>query len=319
MQAIAPPMHELFELVLLLDPAEAKWDTLREQAEQRCRALAADLEQARARLTKEAAHERLEEALAAASSTLEEIASAMSSSAGAEQWRRLYGALAKNYDQLARAVERLPERFELPVRRLTRRNYSRNVFHVAGGMAAALILHFLLTERQAVWVMIAFAGTCALLELLRRMSGSTNELLMVLFQRIARPHEYYRMNSSTWYAFGLLVSIALYSKLPVEVACVVLGFADPVASNLGRAYGRTKLFRDKSFVGTAAFFGTALVCATAYLFVFASLPLTTVLAVAGAAAIAGAIAELYTVGVDDNFSVPVVVATAVYLVGTCVG
>ncbi|MEQ9502751.1 MAG: hypothetical protein RIT81_38130 [Deltaproteobacteria bacterium] len=317
MQAIAPSMHELSQIVLLLDPAEARWDTLREQAEARCRALAAELETLRARLTKEAAHERLEEALASASVTLEELATALASSAGAEQGRRLYGALAKNYDQIARAVETLPGRLDLPVRRLTPRNYARNVFHVAGGLGAALILHFLLTAEQAVWVMVFVAGGAAGLEIVRHRFTSANDFLMgiPLLRRIARPHEYHGINSSTWYAFGLLLSIGLFAKVPVEVACVVLGFADPIASNLGRAYGRTKLFRGKSLVGTSAFFGAALLVASVYLAFTTALPLSSVFALAGAAAIAGAIAELYTVRVDDNFSVPVAVATAVHFAG----
>lgn len=314
MSTITPTVHRFFELVMLLDPADSSWDTLKEKARAHVAELTDEIDRLRARMTREAAHAALVDVLASASTNLDELSAAFDNHSGAKKWRKIYGSLAKNYEQLVRAAEALPDRTEEPYRRLVRRNYARNAFHVVGGIFAALTLHYLITESQAVVVMIVFAGIGTLLEILRRVSQSTNEALMrfPLIRRIARPHEYYRVNSSTWYAFGLLIAVVLYSKLPVEIACVVLAVADPVASNVGRRYGRTKIFGHKSFVGTAAFFGAALVASATYLVATSNLALPAIFAVSAVAAIAGALAELYTVGVDDNFSVPVAVATAVW-------
>lgn len=315
MSTIAPTVHGLFELVLLLDPAEVTWESLQERARAKVDELEQDVARLRERLEAVDATEALHDALESAAANLRELSEALEHSAGAEQWRRLYAALAQNYEQLVKAAEALPERFDTPFSRLNRKNYLRNAFHIAGGISAAFIQHFLLTRTQTLWVISIIFGMCALLELLRHSNAGTNELLMRFwfFRKIARPHEYYRVNSSTWYAFGLVLIAAAFDQVAVAVACVVLAVADPVASNLGRRFGKKKIFRSKSWVGSGAFFVTAAVVSATYLALFTGLAPIAIAGLALAAAFGGTLAELFAVGVDDNFAVPVVTALSVWL------
>jgi dolichol kinase len=96
---------------------------------------------------------------------------------------------------------------------------------------------------------------------------------------------------------------------------VVLGVGDPLAAIVGRAYGRTKLLHGRSLEGTLAFaLSAALACFVAFVVFHPSLGVPLALGAAAAAALSGAVAELVSLRVDDNFSVPLSAAAGAWLV-----
>jgi dolichol kinase len=307
MQAFADVADRLFELVIHLDPARTTWERIQRSARDKCRALEHAIESLREYLRhqssaalEESVRRSVRDALESLASDLAELKEALSQSAGAMKWRQLYASLARNYDGLTKTLASLDElRADVRFRRLTPSNYVRNVFHVASGVAGALIYHYLLTQAQAAIIMAICVATFTFLEILRRQSATANDALMRLpfFKRIARAREYYQVNSSTYYAWGMLIAVLLFPRQAVEAACVVLAVGDPIASNLGRRFGRIKIHKDKSLVA----FQRA---------VYPAQPIGWSIAVAAAGAVAGATAEALTTRFDDNLTVPLAVACA---------
>ncbi|MCK6550117.1 hypothetical protein L6R52_30055 [Myxococcota bacterium] len=321
MQPIVQVADDLFDFVLEIDPARTSWERLQATARERCRQLAAEIDAQLEAVTyaklEAKAEQRLRDALLSAQANLRELHDAIADRPEAQRWRQLYGALARNYEQLAKTISsaRLSDRASF--RHLTPRNYWRNVFHMASGLAGALLYHFLLSRTAAIVVMAILVVTFTTLEILRRRSSAFNDVLMrsLAIKHIARPHEYYRMNSATFYAYGLLVAVTLFPGQAVEAGCFVLAFGDPAASNVGRRWGTLKLVGQKSLLGTLAFFAAAFVPLFAFQLVFyAEQPLAQSVLVATVGAGVGALAELFTKKLDDNLTVPLAVAAALALV-----
>ena len=215
--------------------------------------------------------------------------------------------LARSYEEFllalrAAGVERAEQLARS--RQLKPTNYTRNLYHATMGLTAVALYHFVLTRGQALWVLGTIFTFFALLEVTRRFSTRWNDFLVdKAFGKISRPSERFRVNSSTLYVLALILITALFPKLAVEAAILILGIGDPMASIFGRRFGKKKLFRDKSYAGTIAFFIAGFV-STAALLLFSGVSLGYGLLAAGIISLAGAVTELLSSRVDDNFSIP---------------
>lgn len=191
-------------------------------------------------------------------------------------------------------------------------NYVRSVFHALSGLTGALLYHFVLTRNQALVVLLTGATIFATLEVSRRLSKRWNDFLVDrAFGLIARPFERHHTNSSSYFLLALTLSVLLFPKTAVEAGVLVLAFADPIATLIGKRYGRRKLIRDKSYAGTAAFFVTAALV----LAIFAGLacpawPLWQQAAFTVCVAFVGTVTEALTTRLDDNFTIPILAALA---------
>ena len=108
---------------------------------------------------------------------------------------------------------------------------------------------------------------------------------------------------------ALIIICGAFAKPAVEAALPILGFSDPVASLVGKRWGRRRLFRDKSYAGTLAFFGAGLV--TVGILLVLSRPelgMPRIFTVSVCLSAVGAVTELFSSRIDDNFSIPVVCA-----------
>lgn len=316
-------MDGLSQLILDLDPARTTWsvfaqrakgpiEELVRQVQRRRQELAAKVEKA-GEDSKEA---RLDAALASASATLDELRQALGDKVDPARWRSLYARLGSSYEELRRLIDALPQPVPAGATpRISRTNYSRAAFHVGSGLFAALLYHFMLSRPQAIALMAVLSTLFLSVEYARRKSSRFNDFLMAshLIRVIARPHEYFRVNSATYFGIGLLLAAIFSPKPAVELGCVVLAVADPVASTLGRRYGKTKIYRDKSWVGTSAFVVAGFLASYAYLTLLHP-EIGSVLLVAGVAGLAGAVAETFTSRLDDNLTIPLGTALALALI-----
>jgi dolichol kinase len=318
MPTLQAAVEDLFELVDRTDPTRAK-APIAEALLTRARGLAEQLRELSLETSDHGhygAPGALRDLLRSSSENLSRFAQAIEKSDVLREWREHHATIAKDYAALTKALERLGADRTPHFRRLTPINYTRNAFHITGGVVAAVMYHAVLSWTGAFLVMFTFAGTFTTLEILRWRSRELNERLMrfAFFRKIARPHEHVRVNSSTFFAWGLLISVIIGSREAVEAACLVCAFGDPAASILGKRYGRRKLFRDRSVLGTGVFIGVS----TAIVFVFQlvahpALSIPTAFAVSLIAGVAGAAAELLSTRLDDNFTVPVSVTLALTL------
>jgi len=163
-------------------------------------------------------------------------------------------------------------------------------------------------------IALVFSLTCWGLEITRRRDSSWNDKLMAKLGKFAHPHEHIRVNSGTWYSTALVLLVLTNSYLVCTIAVAIIGFADPAAAIIGRRYGRIKLVHGRTLEGTLAFIAVGgLVAFLCVLIGFPNLAVGTALLLAFGAAVAGSMAELFSLRIDDNFSVPLSAGLAVLL------
>ncbi len=189
-------------------------------------------------------------------------------------------------------------------------NYSRNIFHISMGIFSIAAYELLFSWQVCVWIMVGLALTALTLETVRRFRPRLNTFLVKrVFGAISRPREMYRINGATWYTFAILTVLLAFPIRAAELGIIILALADPAATLVGKRWGRFRIWRDKSMVGTATFLVVALVIA----FLFASVvpggpALGSRFVFAVVVALTGTIAEVFTERLDDNFTIPVLCA-----------
>ncbi len=194
---------------------------------------------------------------------------------------------------------------------------ARSTFHMSSGLVCFVLYQFLLTRWQAELVLLSVLGVFGALELTRRFSGRWNKFLTDrVFHSIARPREFYKVNSSTLYVAALALLTPVFSREAVLCGVLILAFGDPAAAWIGRRWGRVKLYQSKSVVGSLAFVVTGTLVTTAFLAIFYShLSLEQRLLASVMASVAGSAAEVFSHRLDDNLTIPIasVLVAALFL------
>ncbi|MEW5851021.1 MAG: diacylglycerol/polyprenol kinase family protein [Myxococcota bacterium] len=224
-------------------------------------------------------------------------------------------AALPHYEALAAALRRRGVRVDS----LNPHNGVRTLFHVLSGVGVVAACHLVLTPRTGVMVAAVFAAFCWSLEIARRVKPEWNDTIFGMFRAVAREHERYRPNSSTWYATALLlISLTAFNAAGM-LGIMALAVGDPAAAVVGRRFGRIKLMRGRTLEGSLAFVLVSLLGGIAYLLVIGTPVGLPLLLLPLAAGVAGAVAEAISTRVDDNFSVPLAGAYAALLVQALVG
>lgn len=234
-----------------------------------------------------------------------------------KQLRSTWKVLGRNYEALLLYIRQVRARPPSGIRldHLKPLNPWRNAFHVSMGLMGVLLYELVLSRTLTLAIGGAILGTFVLLDVLRRTSQEWNErLVQRIFAKISRPSEAHSIPSSTWFIAGLVLGVLLLPQRAIELGTLVLAFGDPVASIAGKRWGRLKLHRDKSLVGTTALIVTGtLVCWVFLIWVLPGLGLLRSLLFAAAISGSGAVAELFDHRLDDNFTIPLVAGTVAAL------
>lgn len=230
------------------------------------------------------------------------------------QWLAFKKRIQPKYTEFARDLQ--ASSIHVPSLRPT--NWSRSLLHVSSGVFGVLCLelapHWLVVAVAAAWAV--FSWSC---EIARRRSPRVNALLMKAFAPVAHEHETYKVNSATWYATALILLASTNQMLWGIAGLAVLAIGDPVAGFIGRRWGRTRLVHGRTLEGTVAFFASATVVTATLFMVLHQVAPVTAFALAGAAGLFGAIAELVSLRVDDNFSIPLSAAAGVAVMQLLIG
>lgn len=107
------------------------------------------------------------------------------------------------------------------------------------------------------WIWAAGAlGVLTLLlflgEVVRFSIPALNRLFFRLLRPLASPREARRVASSTWYVAGCFVAVTLFPREVAVAAILILALADPVATYVGRRWGR-RPFGTGTVEGSVAF------------------------------------------------------------------
>ncbi len=185
----------------------------------------------------------------------------------------------------------------------------RAFFHIFMGVACVGIYQFVVSKGVALVLLSGFVVFFGGVEILRRVSKRVNDFWTDrVFAGVGRPQERHRINSASYYLWGMTLIAIVAPKTIVCAALLVLAFGDPVASAIGY---RIQLFRfknGKSLGGSLSFVLAAGLVAGLYLGIFGGMTTAGWLGLAVVMALAGAAAELLNGRLDDNFAIPVACA-----------
>jgi dolichol kinase len=184
----------------------------------------------------------------------------------------------------------------------------RKFYHV---LASSLFPLFYLrppfSEGEARLLLLWVTGSCFLLsfilDLLRLRDRQFNSKFMRTFSWLIRQSEQDRFNGSTFLCLAFFIVILLFPRTVAITAMLFLSLGDAAAELGGKHFGRLKLF-GRSLEGTLAFFLVAFPVAYS---------LIDDWRVALLGALAGALVELFSFEVDDNLTVPIGSALALWL------
>ena len=94
-------------------------------------------------------------------------------------------------------------------------------------------------------------------------------------------------------------------KHAIVAGTLMLGVGDPVASIVGKKWGKRKIAGGKSLEGTLGFFlSSALTLFILFSLVTPHITLGTRILISAVIALGGALTELFTGRIEDNFSIP---------------
>ena len=180
----------------------------------------------------------------------------------------------------------------------------RRVFHASNALIVAFLPPVLgLGRWVVVGILTALLVGLAAFDYLRLRRADLNALFFRMFPSLASDRERTGVASSTWYAVGLIVVYALFPLDVVVPAVLTLGLADPAASTVGRIWGRRRIGKG-SYLGTAVFLGVAYA-----IMAWAVGPIAGLVAAVVTTAV-----EVLPTRLDDNLTVPITAATALWLV-----
>lgn len=182
----------------------------------------------------------------------------------------------------------------------------RRVFHAVNGLVAAAVLTWTdISRGTALWILGAFVIVLGSLDVVRLASRDANAVFFKAFRHLASPREARGPASSTLYASGLFLVVALFPRPAAISGILLLALADPAASWVGRRWGRHPFFGG-SLEGSGIFLLVSLIVL---------LPRHP-WPVALAAALSATFAERLGWPLDDNLVVPLSGALVVTLLGS---
>ena len=182
----------------------------------------------------------------------------------------------------------------------------RRVFHAGNGLTISFLPPVLGVGREGVILILGcFLVALTRFDLVRLRSPKLNALFFRLFPSLVSPREMTKVASSTWYLVGAILVYALFPTRIAVASIVVLALADPMASTVGRLWGRRTLGKG-TVLGSAVFTAVAFGVLGAFFGPTAAvLPALVITAV-----------EVIPWPLDDNLTVPLAGAVALWLLGT---
>ena len=192
-------------------------------------------------------------------------------------------------------------------------HFERKFYHAFNGLVCFSLYAFVLSREQALLALGVIGGAFVALDLMRLKFPGVNLLALKFFGKIMRREELSGITANTFYILGLFLIVLVFPLPVVLLSILYLALGDPVAAVVGSVYGRHKLVGKKSWEGALAnfaisAFATLLVGATLF-----ALPAHRAILLALVGGVISVLAELCPFPIDDNFSIPVLSAGALYL------
>jgi dolichol kinase len=183
----------------------------------------------------------------------------------------------------------------------------RKLWHVAGGLFLPLLAFFIPREALLITVGVV-TGVFVAWEIARFVYPGVKRWTTSHLGIMLKREEQFQPTGSTFLLVASLIIFLLFEKDIAITSLLFVAIGDPVASIIGSKYGRHIVF-EKSLEGSLA-------CLIACLIIgilMAGLNSTLTLSVIVYGAICATVAEMLPIPADDNFTMPLMSASAMAL------
>lgn len=211
---------------------------------------------------------------------------------------------------------RIPSRLAIRLHARQDLHLARKLWHMLMGLLMVAVFLSGLSRLSATLILGSLLGINLWVETARLRNPKFNEAFVRFWGPIIRNCEVNRLSGTPYYLGSALIVVALFPKAIAALSLLFLACGDPMASLVGILYGKRgpQLGNGKSWIGTAA---GILTCSAVSLIFWNTFPairgfeLTLLVLLGG---LVGGLAELAPWDIDDNFSIPVVSALALWLI-----
>lgn len=172
-------------------------------------------------------------------------------------------------------------------------------------LALILIIYYLETDKKEALILIGSVVLFfLLLDLIRLIHKKTNVFFFQNIKDFYKLKEYKRFSSITLFLMASFLTVLIFDKAIAVLAVSYLIFGDFFSKFFGILFGRTRIFQ-KSLEGSLAHLNACLI--SGYIFLhFVSVPIPVFLT----GVFAATVSEVLPLGVNDNFSVPLLSASS---------
>jgi glycerol-3-phosphate acyltransferase PlsY len=180
----------------------------------------------------------------------------------------------------------------------------RKCIHLIG-LLIPICYYFFREEDKFIAVIILFTLTAIYfsIELLRLTNKKAQKYFLTHFSSFLRTHEKQHITGTAYYLLSAFLSVLFFEK-ELAIACLsFLVLGDMFAALIGKKFGHTKIWANKSMEGSLACFAACLVIG---LFVAWLFPAHLTLQIVVIGALAATIVELLPLGIDDNLTIPLI-------------
>lgn len=172
------------------------------------------------------------------------------------------------------------------------------------------------------WSLVLLTAACFIgipIDIFRLRYPALNDLVLHTIGPIMRQSEVNKIAGTTYLLTGVTLLAYIFPRDIVLLTLLFLAFADPIASYFGIRFGKDKILGQKSLQGTLAAFFVCAMLTFAFLS-FHDLLMDRLVLVSLLGGLIGSLAELIPIGkLDDNLTLPLVSATALYFLFTLFG
>jgi glycerol-3-phosphate acyltransferase PlsY len=183
---------------------------------------------------------------------------------------------------------------------ITDEEFLANWWRVAIRPVSLLFLIFYFVDAQLGLLVIGIVSLIFIgLDIFRFLHKQTNVLLTEKTKAIFRKGEEKKFSSMTIFLISTFITLLFFEIEIAVTALIFLVFGDMFGKIFGLAYGRHKIF-EKTLEGTFAYIGSVILFG---FILYTSLDIALIILIAGG--IAAPIIELLPIGINDNFTVPI--------------
>lgn len=149
--------------------------------------------------------------------------------------------------------------------------------------------------------------------------GLFYKLYRIFFEKILRPQEKaeqtFILSGGVWMLLAAFISSIVFTPENAVIAFSIMLLSDTVAGLVGKRFGKTKIYVNKSLQGSCAALAISLLTVCLYGVCFSFSPKDYLVGIL--AAFAGVLAELYTskLKIDDNLSIALIVGAVLSIRG----